>query len=91
MVVVTISDGEGDEWYPPPGSGVLDRRVDTVVGSATDHGMGCLAGSGNRAARAGLTETPGTRRREGTSAAVAASSADVTRGSSASATGLGVL
>jgi hypothetical protein len=50
VVVVTNNDGEGVHWYPPPGSGVLDRQVNAGVASAYDEGMRCLSIRANRAA-----------------------------------------
>ena len=50
VVVVTDNNGEGVHWYPPQGSGVLDRQVNAAVASAYDEGMRCLSIRANGAA-----------------------------------------
>jgi hypothetical protein len=49
-LVVTNNLGVGMHWYPAPGMGLLDKRVDKKVASAYDEGMRCLSIGANRAA-----------------------------------------
>jgi hypothetical protein len=50
LLVVSDQAGDGVHWFPPPGSGTLDKQVNAQVASAYDEGMRCLSIRANRAA-----------------------------------------